>query len=118
MLLGFEAIHINRQLGRCDDIGKEDEFPSGKLRAITQVEIFRERIVLPASCFFDARPPPQARSAIEIEEAAAAAARGLLEEQMPIEEHCLHLREQRIGAIQMTPACLDHPDLRIGKMMD
>ena len=49
MLLRFEAIHIHGQLGRRNDIGEEDELPARELRAITQVEIFRQRVMLPAA---------------------------------------------------------------------
>ena len=34
MLLRFEAVHVDRQLRRRDDIGKINEFPARKLSAI------------------------------------------------------------------------------------
>ncbi len=37
---------------------------------------------------------------------------------MTVEEHRLHFREQRIAAVQMSPARLDHSDLRVGKEVD
>ena len=57
--------------------GQKDELPAGHLRAIAQVEVFRQRIVLPATGFFDAGAAPEAGGAVEIKEASAAAAGGL-----------------------------------------
>ena len=37
---------------------------------------------------------------------------------MAIEKHRLHAREQRVAAIQVTPARLDHAHLRVGEEMD
>src|SRR5438067_5650066 len=118
MLLGLEAVHVDRQLRRRDHIGQENEFPTGELRAVTQIEILGEGVVLPAARLIDARPAPETGGAVEIEKTSAAAARGLLQQKMAIEEHRLDPREQGVAAVQMTPARLDHPDLRIGEEMD
>ncbi len=78
MLLRLEAIHVHRQLGGGNDIWQKDELPAGQLRAITQIEVLRQRIVLPAPSLFDARAAPEPRGAVEVKEAATAAAGGLL----------------------------------------
>ncbi len=54
MLLGLEAVHVNRQLGGRDDVRQENKFPTGELRAVTKIQIFGQRIVLPAARFIDA----------------------------------------------------------------
>ena len=118
VLLRLEAVHIHRQLSRCDHVRKEDELPARKLRAITQIQVFRERVMLPAACFLDAGASPQTSRSIEIEETPAAASRRLLQQEMPIEKHRLDAREQRVAAIEMAPTCLDHSHLRVGKKMD
>src|SRR5215211_8142324 len=118
VLLRLEAIHIYRELGRRDDVRQENEFPARKLRAIAQIEIFRQRVMLPTARLFDAGAPPQASSAVEIEKPAAPASRRLFEQKVTVEKHRLDACQQRIGAIQMTPAGLDHPDLWIGEEMD
>ena len=59
MLLRLEAIHVHRQLGWRNDVRQEDEPPAGQLRAVAQVQVFRQGIVLPAACFFDAGTPPE-----------------------------------------------------------
>ncbi len=46
-----------------------------------------------------------------------AVAAGLLEEQVAVEEHRLHAREHRVGAVQVAPAGLDHADLGVGKIV-
>src|SRR5664279_4562057 len=66
MLLRLEAIHVHRQLGGSNDIWQKDELPAGQLRAITQVEVFCQSIVLPASSLFDARAAPEPCGAVEV----------------------------------------------------
>src|SRR6266566_5360145 len=118
VLLGLEAIHVDRQLGWRNNICKIDKFPANKLGAIAKVEVFAERISLPASTLLDTGTPPETRGPIEIEKPAATAAGGLLKQKVPIQKNRLHSREQRIPTIQMPPAGLDHSDLRISKEMD
>ena len=74
--------------------------------------------MLPPARFFDAGLAPQPRGAIEIEKPPAAAPGRLLEQKMPVQKHGLHLREQRVTAIQMAPARLDHANFRVGEIMD
>ena len=118
VLLRLEAVHVHRQLRRRDHVRKENELPARELRAITQIQIFGERVVLPASRLVDAGAPPQTGRAVEIEETAAAAPGRLLEQKMAIEKHRLHAGEQRVAAIQVAPARLDHSHLRVGEKMD
>ena len=118
VLLRLETIHVHWQLRRRNDVGKKNKFPSRQLRAITQIEIFAKRVVLPPARFFDAGLAPQPRGAIEIEKPPAAAPGRLLEQKMPVQKHGLHPREQRVTAIQMAPARLDHANFRVGEIMD
>ena len=98
------------------EIRQENEAPALELRAVAEVEVFGERIVLPAAGIRDAGAPPEASGAVEIEKASAPAAGGLLEQKMSIQEHGLDARENGVGAVQMPPAGLDHPDFRIGEI--
>src|SRR5215831_52990 len=118
MLLRLEAIHVHRQLRRSYHIGEINEFPPRQLSPIAQIEVFAQGIILPASALLDAGTPPQPGRPIKIEKSAAAAARDLLKQKMPIQENRLHACEQRIPPVQMPPARLDHSDLRIGEEMD
>src|SRR4051794_10061266 len=118
MLLGFETVHVHGQLGGRDDVGQKNKFPTRQLGAVTKVQIFGQRIVLPAPRFIDAGTSPEASGSLKIEKASAAAAGGLLKEEMAVEEHRLDASEERVTAVKMTPAGLDHADLRIGKEMD
>src|ERR1051325_6682411 len=118
MLLGLEAVHVDRQLGRRDHIGKEDELPTDKLRAVTEVEVFGQRVMLPPAGFLNAGAAPKSRGAIKVEKTTAPTACGLFEQQVTVEEHCLHFCEQGVGAIKMSPTRLDHPDLRIREVMN
>ena len=99
MLLGLETIHVHRQLGRRHDVGKEDKSPTSELGAIAQIEIFTQSIVLPTPGLLDARAPPKPGCAVEIKKTSAPAARRLLEQEMAVQKHGLHPREQRVAAI-------------------
>src|SRR5947209_9318178 len=68
MLLGLKTVHVDRQFGRRHDVVQKDKFPAGQLRAVTQIEIFTQRIVLPSAGFLDTRLPPQTGGSIKIEE--------------------------------------------------
>ena len=118
MLLRFEAVHVDRQFRRRHDIGQEDKLPALELRAVAEVEVFGERVVLPATGFSDARFAPESGRAVEIKEASAAAARDLLEEEVAVEKHRLHPGEQGVAAIDVAPAGLDHPDFRVGEKVN
>ena len=92
------------------------EAPAAQLRAIAQVEIFGQRVVLPAAGVVDRRAPPDARRAVEIEEAARPVAAAVLEHEVPVEQNRLDLREQRVVLVDVAPARLHHADLGIGEV--
>ena len=94
-----EPVHIDRQFRWGHDFVQKHEFPSGELGAITQIEIFGQRVMLPATCFFDAGFSPESRSPIEIEEASATASSRLFKQQMSVQEHCLDPCQERITTI-------------------
>ncbi len=75
MLLGFEAVHVDGQFRRHEHIGQIDELPSPHLRAVAEIEIFGERVVMPAIGVLNAGLAPDACSAVELKKPSAAAAR-------------------------------------------
>src|SRR5256885_3870029 len=79
MLLRFETVHVHRQFRRCHHVGKEDELPAPKLRAIAEIEILGQSVVLPTTGLFDARFAPETGGAGKIKKKAAPAARDLLQ---------------------------------------
>src|SRR2546426_12288826 len=72
----------------------------------------------PAAGFMKAGAGQEPRRAIKVKETAAPAARRLLEKKMAIEKHGLYACEQRITAVQMPPACLNHAYFWIGKKIN
>ena len=94
MLLRFEAIHVHRQFRRGHHVGEENKFPARELCAITKIEIFGKRIVLPPARFLNTRAPPKTGRPVKIKKTSASAACGLFQEQMSIQKHCLRAREQ------------------------
>src|SRR4029453_9795850 len=71
MLLRFEAVHVHRQLRWSYHVGKINEFPTHQLSAIAKIEVFAQRIVLPAATLLDTRTSPQTGGSIEIKKATA-----------------------------------------------
>ena len=78
MLLRLEAVHVDWQFGRRDHLRQKHEFPARQLRAITQIQILRERVVLPAARLCNTALSPKPSGAVEIKETTAPAARRLL----------------------------------------
>src|SRR4026207_1228074 len=87
MLLRLEAIHIDRQFRRGHNVGKKDKFPPRQLRAITQIQILRQRVVLPATSRFNARFSPESGRSVEVEKATTTRAPGLFEDEMAVKKH-------------------------------
>ena len=110
MLLRLEGVHLDRHFRRRDDIRQEHEAPARELRAVTQVEIFGQRVVLPSAGVGDRFTPPDAGGAIEIEEAPGAVAAAVLEHEVRVEQDRLDLREQRVVLVDVAPARLHHAD--------
>src|SRR4030095_5260995 len=118
MLLRLEAIPVHPQVRRAHKGRKRDKFPTCELGTIAKVEIFAQRVVLPASALLDTRTSPQSGGSIEVEKPGAAAASGLFQQKVSVQKDCLHAREQRITAIQVSPASLNHSHFWVGKVMD
>ena len=116
MLLALEGVHLHRQLGRADHVFQVDEAPALHLGAEAKVEVFGEGVVLPAPRVNDRGAAPHARGTVEVEEAARAIAPAVLEDEVPVEHDRLHLGEQGVVAVDVAPAGLHHPHLRIGKL--
>src|SRR5205085_11062809 len=109
----FEAVHVNGQLGGALDVRRIKKFPAVKLGAIREIGIFGERVVLPASGVCNGFAAPHARGAVEIKEGAAARTRAMFDDEMAVEKNRFHLSEQRIIAIEIGPARLNHTDFGI-----
>ena len=118
MLLRLERVHLDRHFRRSDHVGQEHERPPAELRAVAEVEIFGERIVLPAACVGDGLAAPHAGRAVEVEEAPCAIAGAVLEHEVAVEQDRLNFREERVVLIDVPPARLHHADIRIGEMRE
>ena len=118
MLLRLEGVHLDRQLRRRDVIGQEDELPAAQLRAIAEIEIFGQRVVLPAAGVADRLAPPDARRAVEVEEAPAAIAAAMLEHEVRVEKDRLDLGEERVVLVDVPPPRLHHRDFGVAEVVD
>src|SRR5262249_62161316 len=60
--------------------------------------------------------PPDARRPVEVEEPAAPVPTAVLEHEVRVEQDRLDFGEERVVLVDVSPARLDHPDMRIGEM--
>src|SRR5579864_2147634 len=118
MLLGFKTIHVDGQFSRRHHVGQKNKFPSGHLRAVTEIEVFTQSIVLPAAGFLNTGFPPQPGGSVKIEKTSAPAAGCLLKQQVTVQKHRLHPGKHGIPAVEMAPSRLDHANLRVGEKLD
>ena len=113
VLLRLEGVHLDRDFRGGDDVGNEHEPPAAKLRAVAQVQVLGQRVVLPATRVVDGDPAPDASGAVEVEEPAPTMASAVLEHEVAIEENRLDLGEQRVVLIDVTPPGLNHGHARV-----
>src|SRR5262249_3013114 len=66
--LALERIHLHRKLSGTNDVRQIKELPSRHLSAVTEIGVFRQRIVLPSSGALNCGPPPDPCRTVEIEE--------------------------------------------------
>ena len=66
-LLGLESVHFNGQFCRADNVWKIEKIPADHLSPVTEIGVFRQRVVLPATCGFNGLAPPDSRRSVEIE---------------------------------------------------
>src|SRR5690606_7341450 len=103
-LLRLEAIHLHRKFGRANDIGQIDELPAFHLRAVAEVRIFGERIVLPSAGVANHRLPENTGGAVEIEKGPGGVARTMLEDEVGVQKQGLDFGEQVEIAVGIAPA--------------
>src|SRR5439155_12608133 len=117
-LLRLERIHLNRKFGGTNNVPQIEKFPSDHLRAIAQVCIFSEGVVLPSTGSFDSLASPDSSSAVEVEEPARQMPAAMFENEVPIENYRLHLCQKRVLPIDVTPTHLHHSHLGIREIVD
>ena len=94
MLLRLESVHVRRQFRGDDDVIQINEAPALQLGAVGEVEILRQRIMLPATSVLNGGAAPEAGGAVEITKLTPATAGGLLQHEMTIQQDGLKPREQ------------------------
>src|SRR5207248_3318006 len=108
MGLLLKGQHFRRQFCRRAELWEINELPALELRAVTEIEVLSESIVLPAARVVDGGAPPHAGGPIEVHEPARSIARRVLDDEMPVQENRLRFGEQRRIAVEMIPAHLHH----------
>ena len=90
MLLRLEAVHVHRELGWRNYVRKEDEFPARELRAVAEIKILSQSVVLPTARLLNAGGSPETGSPVEIKEPSAPAAGRLFKQEVPVQKHRLN----------------------------
>ena len=103
-LLGAEGADVLGELGGRHDVLAVDEAPAGHLRAVREIEILGQRVVLPAAALGDGGLAPHAAGAGEVEEPTRCVARAVLDEVVTVEHERLHAGEPGDVAVHVTPA--------------
>src|SRR5207245_3109444 len=108
----------DRQLGRTDDLRDIEDLPPAELGSITEIEILREGVMRPATGVLDGGPPPDAGRPVEVEQEMAAAPRRLFDAEVTIDAQRLRPCQQGEVLVEMPPASLDDPDVRLREIGD
>ena len=87
------------------------------MRAVTEVEVFGQRVGRPAAGRFQAAAPPDAAGAVEWDQPAAAIARRLLNHEMRIDGQALGARQAVFAGVEVAPAALHDADFRVGEQV-
>ena len=117
-LLGAERHDVVGELGGDDDVFAVDEAPAGELGAVAEVQVLGQRVVLPAAAVPDGGLAPHAPGAGEVEQPAGRGADAVLDDVVPVQHQRADAREERLLAVEVTPAALHHADVRILEVGD
>ena len=95
----FEADDLGWKFRRRGVLRQINKLPALQLRAIRKIQIFGQRIVLPAAGIIDGRATPHPGGSVEMHKPAAAITGGVLDHEVTIQKNRLALGEQRCIAI-------------------
>ena len=118
MGLLLEGDHLRRQFCGGAELREVDKLPALELTAIAEVEVLGEGVVLPSAAVIDGGSAPHAGGAVEVHEPPGAVARGVLDDEMAIEEDRLGAGQKRRFAVEVVPADLHHADLVFREIVD
>ena len=88
------------------------------MRAVTEVGILGQRIVLPAAGVVDHFAAQNTGRAVEVEEVARARTGPVLQDKVPVQQHGFHFGQKAVIAIQIAPAGLHDADCGVCEMLD
>src|SRR4051812_49673910 len=73
--------------------------------------------MLPASSFGDGGPPPDPGGTVEVEEQTRARAARVLQHEVAVEQDGFHFRQERIVAVYVCSAGVDHFPFLVGEVV-
>ncbi len=95
--------------------GQEDELPAAQLRAVDEVEVLGERVVLPAAGVGDALRRQMPAVPLKLKKRPERLRAVCSMTKWPSSKMRLRLGEDGVVAVEVPPAHLHHADLRVGE---
>src|SRR5262249_43550200 len=117
-LLSLEGIYLHRDLGGGLFIKQGEKISARQMSAKNEVSIFRQCIRPAATTQLNSTTPPDTRGTVEVEEAAGAIARSLLNDEVTIEHDGLQTSQQIVISIDVGPAHLRTTHHRVREEID
>ncbi len=108
VLLALSGGHLDRDLGRADDLRQKFHPPPLELGPIAQIQILREGVRVPPTRVVDGLPPPDPRGAIEVHEEPRPTPGSLLHPEVAVDPKALGQGEKGVISIDVAPTDLDH----------
>ncbi len=112
-LLRLECVDVVREFCRNNHVEHELHLPTGKLGPVRKVHVFGQRVAFPTATAIDGFLAPDACGTVEVHEQLAPATCGLFHHEVTIDADGLGERKTGFSAVQVAPATLYEPDLRV-----
>src|SRR5579859_70284 len=95
-LLRLKGGHLNGYFGWADNILQIDELPALHLRAVAEVGVFGESVMLPAASLLDCLASPHPGGSVEVEEDAGTGTAAVLQDEMTVQQNGLNLSKKAV----------------------
>ena len=109
----LERIDVVREFCRNNHVEHELHLPTGKLGSVRKVHVFGQRVAFPTATAIDGFLAPDACGTVEVHEQLAPATCGLFHDEVAVDTDGLGERKTGFSAVQVAPATLYEPDLRV-----
>lgn len=113
-LLPLKGRGLRWELGRRLDLGQVEGLPASELGTEAEVEVFGQRVALPAAGCCDGLTAPHTCRTVKVHEQAISITANMLHYEVAVEGKGLRPGQRGIVRVQITPSRLHEPQARIG----